>query len=1505
MPAARYFLAGGTLPQTARSYVRRHADEELAAALERNEFCYVLTARQMGKSSLMVRAAGSLRNAGVAVVVLDLSGMGRNVTPEQWYRGMADAVGRQLDAEDEVEAGWREGAALAPVRRFFTILRERAVCSGGRVVVFVDEVDCVRMLPFPADEFLTSIRECHNAPAHDSSAPRLTFCLLGVATPSDLIRDPRGTPFNVGRRIELTDFTEAEVTPLATALLEEAGLPSAWTVAVARRLLYWTGGHPYLTQRLCQAALERLEGVESSGGLLPAVALSAVNQACRVLFLDCAARRWDENLLFVRDVLLVGHSDPAALLDLYCRVLRGRRIPDDAADARIERLRLAGVTREEHGLLQPRNRIYQQLFGLPWVRANMPSAEVTRQRAAFLRGAAGASLVAGLFLGVFGSLAASASNSEGRARATASSLQSTLVRQDRLVRQLESALTTAREQTTRARKAETGERAQRLAADIAGGRAQEQEAATRRQAALAISRGREAQSHARDAEQKGELAARMAERSQEREVRLVLSAGFRHEAEGDPLTALLHYTQALRLDPRHAGVHRRRIAAARRVAPQLMGQWRAGSSVERFSLSPAGTRFAAVTPGGVELFDLDPLSSSVVGHPRRLEHPGPVVGIAFAHDERSLLTLSQDGRLRHWREGRVAAERVVGTTGRALALTSDGKVVVALTETGLTVCGVADLNPVLRIAFPGGGGPLTLSHAGDRVAARKGLDLWVFDLRSGKPLAAALRHGDSITAASFSGDGRLAITGCRDGRVRVWDLAGKEPHLPVHSLAHPAPVVSARLTEDEIRLVTACADRRTRVWDARSGQILSTSPAASGAVSGLVLGDKDDRAFTLGTDGAITVLGIRTGRIHATLWHPGAVCAAAPLPGSRLLTAGTDGLVRLWSLIPLEVAAPPRSPTHFADAAALSPDGGRIVTANAARRLQVWSHSGKKSRDLPLPVNCTAVASSDTGKLAAMGTDRRLRAWDAGGRLILDTESLPGEVRRLEFVGRTLVAVTDWTAVWDLERQPRRIAAAFSGVVDLHPRAPGLAMNHEGRIDRFPPERGSPFPLVTASPPSFLRFAPSGTRFVALSQAIEIRRATDGGLLRRMPLHDRGLRAVFSPDDRFLAVVSGPGTVRVWDLATGIPRTRPIPCDAVQVALNGDATLLVTGDAAGSVRVWSTVTGEPVGPACPGTGAVQTLRWDGDRITILRQPGSVQRWDLAPDSRPFTAIDRDVTSLVARRLDATGSVAPLPLAQIANPTHVRVAPVNLAWEAARAEECEQVRDWAGAARHLDTLVAAQPAVDGYRIRRARAAAEPGDFQTAREQFELLKRSGRQDRILYYRLALTYLALEDRTAYEQLCLEALAHGSATERAADLDMAAWICALGTLPSELCETALRVEDRLLQSDPDNPNYLSTKAWLLIRLGRPVEAKTALLRVVALRGDGGNGTDLLGLARSATAAGDLAGAAEYLSRADAWLERRSFSRPLISLLEWEDRVELGLMLRELRSNTGISSPP
>jgi hypothetical protein len=336
----------------------------------------------------MVRTVRRLRHESVTVAVLDLTAIGQNLTIAQWYDGLISRLGQQLGLEDELlefcEAHPEHGSLQRWVGAVEQIVLKHV---SRRLVIFVDEIDIVRSLPFSTDEFFAAIREFHNRRSREPEFNRLAFGLLGVASPTDLIRDTRMTPFNIGRRIELNDFTAEEAAPLANGL----GPDEETAADLLSRVLYWTGGHPYLTQRLCRALAEHIQhenpeppGPDAAPPVIPT--LETVDALGSKLFLSRQARDRDDNLIFVRERILRSELDVAGLLYLYRRIRGGARVADDETNPQISVLRLSGIIRGHDGVLQVRNRIYAHVFDQGWATGNMPHAEVRRQRKASRRG---------------------------------------------------------------------------------------------------------------------------------------------------------------------------------------------------------------------------------------------------------------------------------------------------------------------------------------------------------------------------------------------------------------------------------------------------------------------------------------------------------------------------------------------------------------------------------------------------------------------------------------------------------------------------------------------------------------------------------------------------------------------------------------------------------------------------------------------------------------------------------------------------------------------------------------------------------------------------------------------------------------------------------------------------------------------------------------------------------------------------------------------------------------
>jgi hypothetical protein len=377
------YTVGGTVQAGSGIYIPRQADEELLGLCRSATFAYVLTPRQMGKSSLMVRTAERLRDEGIRSVIVDLQELGANVTAEQWYFGFLVKLDDQLMFDTDVVIWWQKHEHFGVSQRL-TLFFEKVLLAEieEQVVIFVDEIDSTLSLNF-TDDFFIAIRYLYVARATDPKFHRLSFVLIGVATPGDLIRNAKRTPFNIGQRVDLTDFTFEEALPLANGL----GLPMDKAQQVLMWVLQWTEGHPYLTQRLCSAITDQGNSSWSK------VYIEGI--VCSTFF--GAMSEQDNNLQFVRD-MLTKRSPDQEVLTTYREIHRSKLpVLDEEQSLVKSHLKLSGVVRRENGRLLVRNPIYSKVFDEQWIIKNLPSYWRIYQKIFY-------ACSVGIGIGVFGSL---------------------------------------------------------------------------------------------------------------------------------------------------------------------------------------------------------------------------------------------------------------------------------------------------------------------------------------------------------------------------------------------------------------------------------------------------------------------------------------------------------------------------------------------------------------------------------------------------------------------------------------------------------------------------------------------------------------------------------------------------------------------------------------------------------------------------------------------------------------------------------------------------------------------------------------------------------------------------------------------------------------------------------------------------------------------------------------------------------------------------------------------
>src|SRR5579871_2188786 len=238
---------GGALPVDSPYYVVRPTDQEFQKAVARRDSIVLIKgARQMGKTSLMARGLQQARENGARVVLTDFQALSARhlASVESLFLMLAEAITDQLDLNISPADVWHERrGANTNLER---LLRRNVLESLSQQVVWgLDEVDRLFTCDFGSEVF-GLFRSWHNRRSLEPESPwsQLTLVITYATEAHLFISDLNQSPFNVGTRLTMQDFTLEEVATLNARYNRPLRSPEE-----TARFYMLVGGQPYLTQQ--------------------------------------------------------------------------------------------------------------------------------------------------------------------------------------------------------------------------------------------------------------------------------------------------------------------------------------------------------------------------------------------------------------------------------------------------------------------------------------------------------------------------------------------------------------------------------------------------------------------------------------------------------------------------------------------------------------------------------------------------------------------------------------------------------------------------------------------------------------------------------------------------------------------------------------------------------------------------------------------------------------------------------------------------------------------------------------------------------------------------------------------------------------------------------------------------------------------------------------------------------------------------------------------------------
>ena len=951
------YQVGGSLNINADTYVVRKADTQLYQSLLKGEFCYVFNCRQMGKSSLRVRIKSRLEQQGYACASIDMTNIGsNNISSAKWYKSIASELWRgfNLIGKVKLKSWWSQQQGLSSIQqldRFITDIILPNV-EADKIFIFIDEIDSVISLDFSTDDFFALIRYFYNQRAERPELQRLSFALFGVATPSDLIDDRTRTPFNIGTAIELTGFTAVEATPLIAGLQNSGKNPRV----VIEEIIKWSGGQPFLTQRLCQLSVAYSRDICDCP--LPGKEAEWVAKIAREEIIN----NWEskdepEHLKTIRDRLLQDKSKTPRLLRITKQILQqGFVRADETTEQRY--LLLSNLVVKTNGRLVFRNAIYQEIFDLSWVEQQLDKlcpyrkeveewlASNCEDNSYLLRG-----------------------NTLKKAQVWASHHDISLDEYQFLnASQVQEQQESLRDlDLLRLKEVEV-----RLFQEHRLAKLQRFLLATISSALLAtiglsaavywnyrLAKIQEVQAHIASAKS-------------------LFNSDRRFDSLVDAIEAKEEINTIAGIDP--SVIHEANLVLQQAAYNLTEKNTFSGheDAVLGVDFSPDGKTIASASGDTtIKIWQRDGKLLHTL-----TDHKDSVLDVAFSPDGKTIASGSEDETVRLWNTQGVLLKTSIGhrntinrivysPKGDIIASASEDKTVRLWDRHGKLVNVLfGHQSGVLEVAFSNDG---RLIATGDRTGK---LRIWQ---RDGKLLNTINAYRSPIRGIDFAPDNTTIVTGGDDNLAKIWDFKG---NLIKILSGYNAPVTTVKYSPDGKTIGTASWDNTVKLWSL-DGTLISNFKGHQGRIWRMAWSSDSSTIATAGWDNVVKLWKLNNPLVKTFYGHTNSVLNVVVHPKNKFIaSASVDGTVKLWnengSLI-----TDFRKHNNEAYDIAFSNDGELVASTSYDRTIKLWRTNGAvldtfSHSDTVADIRFAPDNLSTNGKttLISSGFDTKIRFWE-------------------------------------------------------------------------------------------------------------------------------------------------------------------------------------------------------------------------------------------------------------------------------------------------------------------------------------------------------------------------------------------------------------------------------------------------------------------------------------------------------------------------------------------------